>query len=80
VRPSTDEVLRAADVVVTMGHSVGAVEIPEAVRHVDWRVGDPAGADLAEVRRVRGDIERRLRALLEELGCTAVEPPQLQPA
>ncbi len=36
-------------------------------RHVDWRVGDPAGAELVEVRRVRDDIERRVTALAGEL-------------
>ena len=66
--------LRAADVVVTMGHSVGAVEVPESVRRVDWRVGDPTGADFDEVRRVRDDIERRVRALLDELGVAVAEP------
>jgi protein-tyrosine-phosphatase len=78
VRPATADVLGAADVIVTMGHSVGAVEIPDRVRHVDWRVGDPAGADLDEVRRVRDDIERRVRALLENLGLTVEEPEALQ--
>jgi len=67
-RPVTDEVLRASDVVVTMGHSVGVVEIPPHARHEDWRVGDPLGAPLAEVRRVRADIERRVMGLLNELG------------
>jgi protein-tyrosine-phosphatase len=67
-RPVTDEVLRGADVIVTMGHSVGVVEIPEGVRYEDWRVGDPIGAPIAEVRRVRADVERRVRALLTELG------------
>ena len=66
-KPLTPEVLAGADVVVTMGRSVGAVEIPDAVRHVDWRVGDPAGADLDEVRRVRDDIERRIEVLAAEL-------------
>ena len=80
VRPASEEVLRAADVVVTMGHSVGAVELPETVRRVDWRVGDPSGAELDEVRRVRDDIERRVRALLVELGVAVIEPVQLQPA
>ena len=67
-RPVTDEVLRASDVIVTMGHSVGVVEIPPHARHDDWRVGDPLGAPLFEVRRVRGDIERRVTSLLSELG------------
>jgi protein-tyrosine-phosphatase len=49
---------------------VGSVTIPESVRHVDWRVGDPAGADLDEVRRVRDDIERRVNAFAEELTAT----------
>jgi protein-tyrosine-phosphatase len=67
VRPLTSEVLAAADVVVTMGRSVGEVDIPDSARHVDWRVGDPAGADLQEVRRVRDDIERRVAELVQEV-------------
>ena len=70
-RPVSDEVLAAADVVVTMGHSVGLIEIPAGTRHEDWRVGDPIGAPLEEVRRVRGDIEHRVRALLGALGVPA---------
>jgi protein-tyrosine-phosphatase len=66
-RPLTPEVLAGADVVVTMGRSVGAVEVPPETRHVEWRVGDPAGADLFEVRRVRDDIDRRVESLTAEL-------------
>jgi protein-tyrosine-phosphatase len=66
-RPVTHEVLAAADVVITMGHSVGEVEIPATARRLDWRVGDPAGADLDEVRRVRADIERRVNQLAADL-------------
>jgi arsenate reductase len=66
-RPITAEVLASADVVVTMGRSVGEVEIPDTARHVDWRVGDPTGAELEEVRRVRDDIERRVTELAENL-------------
>jgi arsenate reductase len=66
-KPMSPEVLGDADVVVTMGRSVGAVAVPATARHVDWRIGDPAGADLDEVRRVRGDIERRVDLLAEEL-------------
>jgi arsenate reductase len=66
-RPMTDEVLRAADLIVTMGHSVGVIDIPQDVRHEDWRVGDPIGAPVAEMRRVRADIEHRVRVLLDEL-------------
>jgi arsenate reductase (thioredoxin) len=67
-RPVTEEVLRAGDVVVTMGHSVGVIDIPTGARHEDWRIGDPVGAPLAEVRRVRADIEYRVRALLADIG------------
>jgi protein-tyrosine-phosphatase len=67
-RPVDGEILARADVIVTMGHSVGSVELPEGVRHLDWRVGDPVGASLEEARRVRDDIERRVRELLVELG------------
>jgi arsenate reductase (thioredoxin) len=66
-KPLVPEVLSAADIVVTMGRSVGAVQIPEGTRHEDWRVGDPTGAPVDEVRRVREDIERRVLALLAEL-------------
>lgn len=72
-RPVTDEVLRGADVIVTMGHSVGRIEIPECVRHEDWRIGDPIDAPIEEVRRVRADIEYRVRALLTDLGVLGAE-------
>jgi arsenate reductase (thioredoxin) len=73
VRPVTDEVLRGADVIVTMGHSVGVIDIPEGVRREDWRIGDPIGAPIEEVRRVRSDIEYRVRALLSELGVVGAD-------
>src|SRR5262249_18010943 len=66
-KPLTPEVLAGADVIVTMGRSVGHVEIPAAAKHVDWRIGDPAGAPLEEVRRVREDIERRIDSLAPAL-------------
>lgn len=67
-KPLSAEVLDAAEVIVTMGRSVGPVDIPSGTRHEDWRVGDPTGAPLDEVRRVRDDIDRRVQALLAELG------------
>jgi arsenate reductase (thioredoxin) len=66
-KPLSREVLEAADVVVTMGRSVGAVELPGGTRHLDWRVGDPSGAPVDEIRRVRDDIGRRVEALVAEL-------------
>jgi arsenate reductase (thioredoxin) len=66
-KPLSPEVLEAADVVVTMGRSVGAVKLPEGTRHEDWRVGDPTGAPVDEVRRVRDEIDARVGALLGEL-------------
>jgi arsenate reductase (thioredoxin) len=66
-KPLSAEVMGAADIAVTMGRSVSGFKIPEETRHVDWRVGDPTGAPLEEVRRVRDDIDRRVQALLAEL-------------
>ena len=67
-KPLTDEVVRAADVVVTMGCG-DACPIYPGQRYEDWEVGDPAEASsLDEVRSVRDDIDRRIRQLLSELG------------
>jgi arsenate reductase len=66
-KPLSSEILEAAGVVVTMGRSVGVVSIPEGTRHEDWRVGDPTGAPVDEVRRVRDDIDGRVQALLVEI-------------
>jgi protein-tyrosine-phosphatase len=66
-KPLSDEVLEAADVVVTMGRSVGSVNVPEGTTHLDWRVGDPTGAPVDEVRQVRDDIDRRVACLLDTL-------------
>jgi protein-tyrosine-phosphatase len=73
-RPVTDEVLAGADVIVTMGHSVSVVEVPPDVRHADWRIGDPIGAPVEEIRRVQSDIEYRVRDLLAELGVSIEDP------
>jgi protein-tyrosine-phosphatase len=71
-RPLTPEVLASADLIITMGKSVGDIPIPAGARHLDWRVGDPAGADLDEVRRVREDIKRRVDQLAHELDIASV--------
>lgn len=69
-QPWADEVIRAADVVVTMGCG-DACPIFPGKRYVDWQLEDPAGKSVEEVRPIRDDLEERVRGLLEELG---VEP------
>jgi protein-tyrosine-phosphatase len=62
----TDEVVTAADAVITMGCG-DACPIYPGKRYEDWEVDDPADEDLAGVRRIRDDIDRRVRRLLAEL-------------
>jgi arsenate reductase len=65
-KPLTDEVVRAADAVITMGCG-DACPIYPGKRYEDWVVDDPAEADLDGVRRIRGEIEERVRTLLDSL-------------
>ncbi len=65
-KPLTDGDVQAADVVVTMGCG-DACPIYPGKRYLDWDLPDPAGRDLEEVRPIRDEIERRVRALLAEL-------------
>lgn len=65
-KPWTDEVLRAADVVITMGCGDTCPVLPDK-RYEDWPVADPDGLDLADVRPIRDDLERRVLALVEGL-------------
>jgi protein-tyrosine-phosphatase len=65
-KPLTDEVVRAADVVVTMGCGDTCPVYP-GKRYLDWDVDDPADAPLETVREIRDDIDRRVRGLLSEL-------------
>jgi arsenate reductase (thioredoxin) len=69
--PWTDEIVRAADVVVTMGCGDTCPVFP-GKRYLDWELPDPAGRGLADVRPIRDEIERRVRALLAELDVTPV--------
>ncbi len=66
-KPLTDDVVRAADVVITMGCGDACPVFPGR-RYLDWEVADPAGQPLDRVREIRDDIDRRVRVLLEELG------------
>jgi arsenate reductase len=65
-KPWTDEIVRAADVVVTMGCG-DACPIFPGKRYEDWELDDPAGRDVDAVRPVRDEIGRRVRELLTSL-------------
>jgi arsenate reductase len=65
-KPLTDESVRAADVVITMGCG-DACPIYPGKRYEDWELEDPAGKDLPTVRRIRDEIEARVKRLLEEV-------------
>ncbi|MQA06946.1 MAG: arsenate reductase ArsC [Pseudonocardiaceae bacterium] len=65
-KPLTDEVVHAADVVVTMGCG-DACPVYPGKRYLDWQVDDPAEAPIEVVRRIRDDIDHRVRGLLSEL-------------
>lgn len=68
-KPWTDEVVRAADVVITMGCG-DACPLYPGTRYEDWELDDPAGKDVSEVRPVRDEIRHRVEALMESLGVT----------
>jgi arsenate reductase (thioredoxin) len=66
-KPWTDEIVQAADVVVTMGCG-DACPIFPGRRYEEWVLDDPAGQNTEAVRPIRDDIERRVRRLLADLG------------
>jgi ArsR family transcriptional regulator len=65
-KPLTDEVVRAADYVITMGCG-DACPIYPGRRYLDWNLDDPAGMSISGVRAVRDEIEGRVRALLADI-------------
>jgi arsenate reductase (thioredoxin) len=65
-RRLTDDLARAADVVVTMGCGDECPYIP-GKRYLDWELPDPKGLSLDEVRAIRDEIADRVRALIDEL-------------
>jgi protein-tyrosine-phosphatase len=65
-KPWTDEVVQAADVVVTMGCGDACPVFP-GKRYLNWELDDPADQDVVHVRPIRDEIEGRVRALLGEL-------------
>jgi arsenate reductase len=65
-KPLTDEVVRAADVVITMGCG-DACPLYPGKRYLDWELEDPAGKSLATVRQIRDEIDIRVQSLLTDL-------------
>ncbi len=65
-KPLTDEFVRAADVVITMGCG-DACPIYPGKRYEDWELDDPAGKDIDTVRRIRNEIDVRIKRLVEDL-------------
>ena len=65
-KPLTDEVVRAADVVITM-RCGDACPIYPGKRYEDWVFDDPAGQDVETVRRIRDEIDARVQKLIAEL-------------
>jgi arsenate reductase (thioredoxin) len=65
-KPLTNEAVRAADVVITMGCGDACPFYP-GKRYEDWELEDPSGKDLETVRRIRDEIELRVRGLLKDL-------------
>jgi len=65
-KPLTDEVVRTADVVITMGCG-DACPIYPGKRYEDWTVEDPVGRDIETVRRIRDEIDGHVARLLDEL-------------
>jgi len=65
-KPLTDEFVKAADVVITMGCGDACLIYP-GKRYEDWDLVDPAGKDLETVRQIRDEIDARVRALVNQL-------------
>jgi arsenate reductase len=62
----TTDAVEAADVVVTMGCGDACPVFPDK-RYLDWELTDPSGKEVEEVRRIRDEIDRRVRDLLDSL-------------
>ncbi len=71
-KPLSDDAVRAADVVITMGCGDACPFYP-GKRYLDWQVDDPAGQPIEVVRGIALDIEQHVRGLLRELGVPATD-------
>jgi arsenate reductase (thioredoxin) len=65
-KPLTDESVKSADVVITMGCGDACPFYP-GKRYLDWDLEDPAGKSIATVRRIRDEVDERVQTLLREL-------------
>jgi protein-tyrosine-phosphatase len=65
-KPLTDDAVRQADVVITMGCGDACPFYP-GKRYLDWELEDPAGQPIEVVRRIRDEIDERVRSLVAEL-------------
>lgn len=72
-KPLTDEVLAAADVVITMGCGSSCPVLPGR-RYEEWPLEDPAGKSVERVRAIRDEIDRRVRLLVVDLVATTASP------
>jgi arsenate reductase (thioredoxin) len=77
-KPWTDEIVQAADVVVTMGCGDACPVFP-GKRYENWELPDPAGQGLDAVRPIRDDIEVRVRRLLGDLNVAAASATTANP-
>jgi arsenate reductase (thioredoxin) len=71
-KPLTDEFVKAADVVITMGCG-DACPIYPGKRYEDWELEDPAGKSVGEVRKIRDELDARVKRLLSELTTAAAK-------
>ncbi|MEU4651533.1 arsenate reductase ArsC [Nocardia fluminea] len=78
-KPWTDEIIRAADVIVTMGCGDTCPLVP-GVRYEEWIIDDPAGLETEQVRPIRDDIGHRVTGLLAELGIDVIDPVDTPPS
>jgi arsenate reductase len=65
-KPWTDEIVRAADVVITMGCGDACPLVP-GKRYEDWALDDPAGRGVDDVRLIRDEIRRHVEQLISSL-------------
>jgi arsenate reductase len=65
-KPLTTDAVASADVVVTMGCG-DACPVYPGKRYLDWALDDPAGQSVVVVRRIRDEIDARVRELVEDL-------------